>query len=320
MTDWRAERDNALLALERETREGVRADAAGVLCDLAFDVPAELKTEFAPAVVKLVNDESAEVRCAGLALALEVLPVEESKTLLKNHVTDKTPRVRMEAVGRLADLALPETRGIFAAALTDSSAGVQFEGARGMAAIKHPAGLEVLKEALNDAELRFRAAAALAQLGDSAAVPALKKVFDGWFVPAFDRTQIAGALAALGDEAGLAHLLKRAAKKWVADRAMAVEMLGETHASAAKSRLLEILADPQDWCRGAAARGLGRLGDSSAEPAMVQALESGKGDDERLDVAEGLWRLGTVSAKARVSALQLDSPEARAEHAELVKS
>lgn len=320
MSDWRAQRDIALLALEREKREVVRADAAGLLCDLAFDVPPALKTEFAPAVVKLLNDESAEVRCAGLALAVEVLPVEESKVLLTNHVTDKTPRVRMEAVGRLADLALPGARGIFAAALADASAGVQFEGARGMAAIKHPAGLEVLTHALNSGELRFRAAAALAQLGDAAAVPALKKVFDGWLVPAFDRTQIAGALAALGDEVGLAHLLKRAGKKWVADRAMAVEMLGETTSPAAKARLLEILSDPKDWCRGAAARGLGRLGDSSVEPVMVQALDSGKTDDERLDVAEGLWRLGTASAKAKVHALQLDSPEARAEHAELVKS
>ena len=74
-------------------------------------------------------------------------------------------------------------------------------------------------------------------------------------------------------------------------RGCAVELLGEVKAPGARERLLEVLADPRDPARGAAARGLGRLGDA----------------------AEGLLALGTASARARVAALRLSSAEARAE-------
>ena len=319
MSDWRAQRDAALLTLEREKRESLRVEAAEVLCDLAFDAPRELLSEFAPAVVRLVADANPEVRCAGLALAAEALPNDEAKTLLVRHTSDSIARVRIEAVGRMADLALPETRGVFAAALTDELPAVRFEAARGMVSLKHSAGLEVLLASLEDAELRFRAAAALAQLGDRAAVPKLRRVFQGWFLPPFDRTQIAGALAQLGDEEGIAHLYKRAGKRWSLDRAMAVELLGEVRAPGAKVRLLEILNDVKDSCRGAAGRGLGRLGDFSVEPDLLAALERGQlSDDDRLDVAEGLLRLGTPNAREHVQALRFESDDARAELAEML--
>ena len=185
--------------------------------------------------------------------------------------------------------------------------------------LKHSAGLDVLLVALEDAELRFRAAAALAQLGDRAAVPKLKQVFQGWFLPPFDRTQIAGALAQLGDEEGFVHLFKRAGKRWSLDRAMAVELLGEVRAPGAKARLLDILHDVKDSCRGAAGRGLGRLGDPSVEPELRKALELGQlSDDDRLDVAEGLLRLGTPGAREHVATLRFESDEARAELAEML--
>lgn len=319
MSDWRLAYEQALLTLERETKQSIRVDAAALLCDLAFDAPREVLSEFAPAVVRLVADGNHAVRCAGLALGTEVLPNEEAKALLLRHVGDATARVRIEAVGRLADLGRADTRGVFAVALTDAVPSVRFEAARGMVALRHSAGLEVLLAALDDGELRFRAAAALAQLGDRAAVPKLKQVFRGWFVPAFDRTQLAGALAQLGDSDGIEHLFKRAGKRWSLDRAMAIELLGEVKAPGASARLLEILKDPNDSCRGAAARGLGRLGDASVEAGLCEALDHGQlSEDDRLDVAEGLLRLGTQTARGRVAALQFESPEARAELIEML--
>lgn len=318
--DFRAERDVALLTLERETHGQTRAEAAETLCDLAAESPKELRSEFAPAVVRLLADKQTEVRCAGLALSVEALPVEEAVEILTRHVGDTETRVRVEAVGRLADLARPDLRGVLAAALQDPVRQVRFEAARGMVALQHSAGLDVLIEALDDTDLRFRAAAALARLGNKDAVAPLKRAFHAWLIPAFDRTQLAGALALLGEEEGVAHLFKRAAKTWSMDRSMAIELLGEVKAPGAKERLLEILKNPKDDGRGAAARGLGRLGDRALEPELLAALSDDTlTDDLRLDLAEALLLLGGEAGRAKASALVLKDPDARAELAAMLR-
>ena len=313
MSDLRAARDLALLTLEREVRADIRAEAADSLCELAFDAPAEVRREFEPDVVRLLADKQDEVRCAGLALATEILTPAEAKDILIRHLGDKVARVRVEAAGRLADLALPDTRGALAAALADPELTVRFEAARGMVALNHPAGLDVLLAALEDADLRFRAASALAQLGNKEAIPALKRAFSSWFIPAFDKTQLAGALAALGDSEGAEHLFKRAGRKWTMDKPMAVELLGVVKAPGALARLLEILADAEDPARGTAARALGRLGDASAEPALLKLLAGDAADDLKLDAAEGLLLLGTPSARAAVEALKFEDAESAEE-------
>ncbi|MDX2012817.1 MAG: HEAT repeat domain-containing protein [Myxococcaceae bacterium] len=319
-TSWRATREQALLTLERESSAAIRAEAAEAICDAAADAPDDALPDFAPDVVRLLTDKQVEVRVAGLALAAEVLPPAEAKDVLVRNMTDTAHRVRVEAVGRLADLALPEARGALAVALEDELFPVRFEAARGMVALQHSAGLETLIQALEDGDLRFRAAAALAELGNKDAVPALKKVFKGWFLPAFDKTQLAGALARLGDPDGVEHLFKRAAKGWSMDRAMAIELLGEVKAPGAKERLLQILATKDDDCRGAAARGLGRLGDASVFPVLEPVLsEPLVPDDVRLDVAEGLLRLDAPRAKQALATVPLESDDSRAELADMVK-
>jgi HEAT repeat protein len=317
--DWRAERDAALLALEREKSPRLRIDAAEVLCDLAIEAPVSSRSEFGPAVVRLVSDKEPGVRCAGLALASEVLDEGEAVELLGRFVADGSPRVRVEALGRLADFAHADTRGIFAAALEDDHFPVRFEAARGMVALKHSAGLDVLLEALDDPEFRFRAAAALAQLGNPAALPRLQRAFRGWLLPAFDRTQLAGALAVLGDPQGFAHLEKRATKGWSMDRAMAVELLGAVKAKGAFERLAGILRDPKDVCRGAAARGLGLLGDTQAAEVLLQALDQPNlSSDLQLDIAEGLLLLKTPEARARVERLTMTDEDDKLALAELL--
>jgi HEAT repeat protein len=193
-----------------------------------------------------------------------------------------------------------------------------------MASLKHSAGLEVLVEALDEDLLRFRALGALAELGDVRALPAVQRLFRRWLLPAFDKTQAAGVLAKLGDSEGAGWLLKRTERRrwnWTQDRALAVELCGEVKAEGALERLHAILEDKKDNCRGAAARGLGRLGDPKALPWLLSLLdEPGVPEDYRLDAAEGLWLLGIPEGRERVRAvLPVFSQEARAELSELIQ-
>ena len=319
--DWRAAREALLLRLVREQRASERADAAEQLCDIVFAAPVDARAEFIPLVAQLIADKQDDVRSSGLALGAMVLPEAEAQDLFTRHLSDKQLAVRIEAAGRLADLESASARGALAAALNDEAFPVRFEAARGMALLKHSAGFEVLSQALVMPDFRFRAAAALAHLGNPDAVAPLQRAFRGWFVPTFDRTQLAGALATFKDAEGVAHLFKRAAKSWSVDRAMAVEMLGSVNAPGAKERLLAIVSDAKDTCRGAAARGLGALGDVSVSPTLESLLvEAGLSDDVRLDVAEGLLALKTPNGVARVKALSLTSPEAKLELEEMIQA
>ncbi|PTL78158.1 HEAT repeat domain-containing protein [Vitiosangium sp. GDMCC 1.1324] len=323
MTDWRAERDRALLALERERDPGIRSEAAELLFHLAAEDTSRAP-EFSAALTRLLADKQVAVRRTAVGMATVVLSAEELPGFLASRLADEESVVRVEAAGRLADLARPDCRGTLAQALEDPVFEVRFEAARGMATLKHPAGLDVLIEALDEELLRFRTLGALAELGDARALPAVQRLFHRWLLPAFDRTQAAGVLAKLGDPEGATWLLKRSERRrwlWAQDRALAVELCGEVKAPGALERLYAILSDRKDDCRGAAARGLGRLGDPKALPWLLALLdEPGAHEDYRLDAAEGLWVLGVPEGRDRVRAvLPAFSAEARAELTELIQ-
>lgn len=312
--DWLTQRDALLLTLENEKRPLARTQAADALCALASGRPLEDAAEFAGTVPRLLSDAQPEVRCAGVALGAQVLPEEEAVGICTQALADKHPRVRVEGAGILADLAIASTRGALAHALEDEFFEVRFEAARGMAALKHKSGVPILIEALDDKHLRFRALGALGALGDSSALPRVKELFGKWLLPAFERTQAAGVLAALGDAEGETFLLKRSEARSALDRGLAIELLGVCKSEVTKARLLSILADDKDSMRGAAARGLGRRGESSALPSLTALARSASlDDDDRLDVAEGLLLLGGDEARAAVLAMQFSNEDARLE-------
>ena len=292
-----------------------RLSAALRLLELADDPDAHVP-ELTANAPRLLQDGDERIRRIGVTLAARVLPPEEVEALLAPRVQDPSQLVRLEAVGQLADLERPSARPLLAAALDDSDFLVRFEAARGLAALHHSAGLEVLIEALDRASLRFRALGVLADLGDARALPAVRRVHRRWLISGFERSQAAGALARLGDPEGASWLLQRTRRRGGADRSLAVELVGEVKAAGAWERLREVLLDPGDPCRGAAARGLGRLGDRRALDDLVRILETPDLPiDLRLDAAEGLCLLGDTDGRARVEAAAASWPDsgARAE-------
>nr|WP_225937004.1 HEAT repeat domain-containing protein [Myxococcus sp. RHSTA-1-4] len=310
-----------MLTLEREKRPVFRAEAAEQLFELAAEAPNH-GADFMEALPRLLSDKQPEVRRAGVRLATVVLPEDEQPGVLLSRLRDDEWMVRLEATGRLADLHRQELRGALAGMLEDPLPEVRFEAARGIAGLGHPAGMDVLLEALDSDLLRFRALGALGQLEDARALHAVKRVFRKWLLPAFDKTQAAGVLAQLGDPEGGAYLLQRTRKKWSADRALAVELCGAVKVPGALERLKEVLEDPKDSCRGAAARGLGRLGDARALPWLLALLEDRSAEEDfRLDAADALWRLGLPEGRERVRASipTFSTPEGRMELEELVQ-
>jgi HEAT repeat protein len=296
----RQRRAQLLLALEREKDEN-RSAAASELCEMAS--AAEDRADFAADIPRLLGDALIPVRRCGLALAATVLPVAEALPLLAQHLSDPSGEIRTEAAGRLADLGVPEVRAMLASVLEDPIFAVRFEAARGMAALRHPSGLPTLVDALDKGDYRFRALGALGELADPQALPAVKALFKKWLLPSFERTQAAGVLARLGDPDGSRHLLKVAAGRWSTDRAMALEMCGEIRVPGAFEALERAVRASADPCRGAAARGLGRLGEPRALPVLVSLLqESTAPEDFRLDAAEGLCRLGSPEARREAEA------------------
>lgn len=313
--DWRADKEKALLELQRDKADS-RLAASKALVELAHERESSERSEFVEIVPRLIADKEARVRREGVALGALCLPKDELEAFLVQNLRDEAADVRIEATGQLADLVQPSARGALAAMLEDDQVAVRFEAARGMAAIHHSAGLDVLIEALDDSTFRFRALGALAELGDVRALPAVQKVFRKFFLSAFERTQAAGALAKLGDPDGGRHLVERSKKRWSTDRALAIELLGELKIEGALTRLLEIIHDPKDVCRGAAARGLGRLGDKSAISSLVSVFnEPNNPEDVRLDAAEGLVLLKDPAARRQVQEglSRLSSKEAREE-------
>lgn len=316
MEDRTHARAEVLRRLEEAAPGAPRAQAVEALAALVAEDVGARGPEVRERVPALLADADPGVRMAAVTLAAAALPDAEVVPALAACLADADREVRLEAVGRLADLARPECRAALAGVLEDADPAVRFEAARGMAALKHPAGLEVLVSALEDRALRFRALGALGQLGDARALEPVRRLFQRWFLPYFDRTQAAGVLASLGDAEGGAFLLKRVKGRWTMDRAMAAELLGETRVPGARERLLEMVADRKEPTRGAAARGLGRLGDAAALGPLVALLEEpGLREDVRLDAAEGLCYLRRPEGHARVRAALpgFTSPEDRAE-------
>jgi HEAT repeat protein len=261
----------------------------------------ETRDAVGPHLVRLTEDPDAEVRavaCSGVASAL---PAADALRVLSKCADDPQPNVRAFAVRSAAGLGVPEARSLLANGLEDDELPVRFEAALGLAMLRHPAGFEVLLSALSKSELRYDALSALFALGDTRALPKVRSVFRKFFLDDFERTQAAGTLARLGDEAGKTYLLHRIEVRRAFDRGLAIELCGEIPVLDAKPCLLRTISDRGDRFRGAAARALGAMQSPEALKVLRGVLQDENEDpDVRMDAVDGLLRLATPEARSAI--------------------
>ena len=200
----------------------------------------------------------------------------------------------LEALAGMGERGLPT---LALAARSDAREEVRRFATRMLGRVKEGAARDVLLGLMADARVRSVAAAALGDLGDSAAVPALVRALGddgprsvrrasaaslgrlrasravGPLIRAIQdphhsvRSAAAGALAAIGAPAvkPLSDVL-RDADPLV--RALAVETLGRIGGAEAATPIAACLKDPDWGVRSAAAQGLGLCGASPALPAL----------------------------------------------------
>ena len=153
-----------------------------------------------------------------------------------------------------------------------------------------------LREALGaaDAELRLRAAMALAEEGRDTLIEIAAS-------PDAEETRAARALAALGASAPVERvgaILEQAAQSGRRALALAaVAALAEGRSALSVPRLAPFLTRADDELAVAAARALAAIGDASAEPALIGALSS-ESRELRLAAVTGLGPLGSAVAVA----------------------
>jgi HEAT repeat protein len=130
----------------------------------------------------------------------------------------------------------------------------------------------------DDPLIRRYLALALGRLGDTRAVPSLRKVLEEATPESDSQTVIyaAWALGALGDAAAIPELARAAGSEDPGVRKAAVHALGALDAPEATAPLRAALSDAADDVRWNAALALGRRGDPSASGVLLEMLDRGR--------------------------------------------
>jgi HEAT repeat protein len=238
VSDWRSQRDQALLVLDREKRRETRIDAAHVLRDLARE-QRQLASEFRSAIDCLLKDSEPEVRRAGLQVAGAVLLPEELEPLPASLPAIQglfqrlmlPPFERTQAAGAMAKLGDPEGGrhllkrtqrrwSLDRAFAIELCGDVQVTGA-----------LERLLEILQDVDDPYRGAAArgLGRLRDPRALEPLINLFEEAGISDDLRLDAAEGLCLLGIPQARAHVESALAGWASASTRQALEQLLEAY-------------------------------------------------------------------------------------------
>jgi HEAT repeat protein len=278
---------------------GLRVDAARALVERWRAGDAEAAAALAPRLGGLLEDADPLLRLAGLSgfrLLRKPENLEKDASTVIGLLNDPSAQVRTAAVGAVARIPGDAARGQLRALLSSAEEPMRFQAACVLADLRDSAALPALTAALDEDIRRQEALSALLSLGDAAAIPAVVALFEHEATGTFDRTMAAAALAGLGDARGGDHLAERIAAG-EDDSPVAAEMAGRLRVEAAVPALAALADEEGAPARGAALRALGRLRAPGAQERLLAlSVDPDTADDLRMDAAEGLAEVGTPEA------------------------
>jgi HEAT repeat protein len=290
---------------------GVRVDCARALVDRCRNGDPAAAEALGVRLPDLLVDDEPMVRAAALSASRIVRQQEPERVAsgVLALLADPVAQVRTSAVWASARLSGETARAQVRAVLRSEEESMRFAAACALSEVGDSAALPELTAALADGHRRQEALSALLTLGDAAALPAIAGLFDDEMLGEFDRTLAAAALARLGDARGGTHLAERVAAS-SDDAPVAAEWAGRLRVQQAVPALEELSGREGDPARGAALRALGRLRVSGAEARLLAiARDANTADDLRMDAAEGLAELGSESALAALRELAAQGGE-----------
>lgn len=210
----------AVAEATKDPSPAVRRAAVSALSE--FEVPSTL-----PAIAALVRDEDVEVR-RHVADALGNMADASSLEALTTLARDADAEVRSNAINALGNLEDRRTLGTLVAALKDANADVRSQAADAIQNIpdlrQAPEGL-IAALADSDKNVRHNVAHALGEIGDDAAVPALKRALGD--NNADVRRAVAESLAEIGGPEAITALMGLLKDQDPEIRRIAAEALGK---------------------------------------------------------------------------------------------
>jgi HEAT repeat protein len=289
----------------------VRVDAARAMLDRARAGDAEARQAFANRLDDLLADDEPAVRAAAVYAVRLLTPseAERHQSAVLALLADPAAQVRTTAVSTAAGLPGETARAQVRAVLLSNEEPMRFMAACALSERGDSAGLPELVAALREDHRRQEALTAITSLGDPAALPDVVALFEEESLGEFDRTQAAAALRRLGDSRGSDHLCARIAEG-SDDAPIAAEWAGRLGMAEAIAVLEEAAGREGDPARGAALRALGRLQAAGAEDRLLALLRSAEqAEDLRMDAAEGLAELGSPQALEALATLSREDGE-----------
>ncbi|MBI3554193.1 MAG: HEAT repeat domain-containing protein [Elusimicrobia bacterium] len=278
-------------ALNRlKSREAmVRRQAAGQIGEMR-------RPEAAPALLPLLDDDNAMVRCAaedslGLLRAGSAVG-KISQLLLK----DKDASVRQTAATALAYIGDPSAADALIAAVGDSESGVRFSVVRTIGVMRLTKAAPALLAALKDPDpaMRRAAAAALGQIQSKDAVNDLRAALKD--PDETVRLEVLRALGSAADPAAVPELSAALTDKGVSERLQAAMAFARVGSSSGTAVAMAALKENNPAFRQQAAGILALVGDAKTGLSALNAAHAAEKDPQTKSVLD----FSRVQLKARL--------------------